>query len=67
MTDLPRPAVRPASPNFSSGPCAKIPGWTPEQTLKCIDGRSHRSSDGKARLKQAIALTREVLEVPRII
>jgi phosphoserine aminotransferase len=65
MSDLPRPAVRPASPNFSSGPCAKIPGWTPDKLTNALNGRSHRSSEGKARLKRAIALTREVLEVPK--
>lgn len=64
MTDAPRPAVRPASPNFSSGPCAKIPGWTPDKLSTAVTGRSHRSAEGKARLKRAIALTREVLEVP---
>ena len=65
MTDLPRPAVRPESPNFSSGPCAKIPGWTPTKLSKALTGRSHRSSEGKARLKRAIALTRDVLDVPK--
>jgi len=64
MTDAPRPAVRPASPNFSSGPCAKIPGWTPAKLANALTGRSHRSSEGKARLKRAITLTREVLAVP---
>ena len=64
MTDVSKPAVRPASPNFSSGPCAKIPGWTPEKLSHALTGRSHRSSEGKARLKRAIALTREVLAVP---
>ncbi len=59
-----RPAVRPAVPHFSSGPCAKIPGWTPKLLETALTGRSHRSSQGKARLKQAIQLTREVLEVP---
>src|ERR1700752_4109233 len=58
------PGVRPAIPHFSSGPCAKRPGWS-LQTLKdaCL-GRSHRAKGGKAKLKQAIELTREVLEVP---
>lgn len=65
MTDLPRPAMRPASPNFSSGPCAKIPGWTPDKLSKALTGRSHRSSEGKARLKRAIALTRSLLDVPK--
>jgi phosphoserine aminotransferase len=64
MTYAPRPALRPASPHFSSGPCAKIPGWTPDKLANALTGRSHRSSEGKARLKRAIALTREVLAVP---
>ncbi|HEX7944261.1 MAG TPA: phosphoserine transaminase [Phenylobacterium sp.] len=60
----PKPAMRPARPEFSSGPCAKRPGWTPENLSSAVLGRSHRSKIGKARLKQAIDLTREVLEVP---
>jgi phosphoserine aminotransferase len=56
--------MRPASPHFSSGPCAKIPGWTPDKLSHALTGRSHRSSEGKARLKRAISLTREVLGVP---
>src|SRR5207253_10896217 len=58
------PAVRPACPHFSSGPCAKRPGWTPQNLKDAVLGRSHRSKIGKARLKRAIDLTREVLEVP---
>ena len=59
-----KPATRPACAHFSSGPCAKIPGWTPELLNTDVLGRSHRSSLGKARLKRAIELTREVLQVP---
>ena len=59
-----KPALRPVNPQFSSGPCAKIPGWTPDLLKSASVGRSHRSSEGKARLKEAITLTREVLEVP---
>ena len=59
-----KPAVRPANAQFSSGPCAKIPGWSPTLLDNALTGRSHRSSQGKARLKTAIELTREVLEVP---
>ena len=59
-----KPALRPANLQFSSGPCAKIPGWTPELLKTASVGRSHRSSEGKARLKEAVTLTREVLEVP---
>jgi len=59
-----KPATRPACAHFSSGPCAKIPGWTPELLKTQVLGRSHRSNLGKARLKHAIELTRDVLEVP---
>jgi phosphoserine aminotransferase len=59
-----KPPARPANPRFSSGPCAKIPGWTPDLLNRALTGRSHRSREGKARLKRAIDLTREVLQVP---
>jgi phosphoserine aminotransferase len=59
-----KPAMRPARPEFSSGPCAKRPGWSPENLANAVLGRSHRSKLGKARLKDAIDRTREVLEVP---
>src|SRR6267154_795268 len=59
-----RPAVRPARPFFSSGPCAKRPGWTPEALKDSCLGRSHRSKPGKAKLKEAIDRTRAVLRVP---
>jgi phosphoserine aminotransferase len=58
------PAVRPSVPHFSSGPCAKRPGWNPQGLTGAFLGRSHRSKPGKAKLKRAIELTREVLEVP---
>jgi phosphoserine aminotransferase len=61
---LAKPAMRPARPEFSSGPCAKRPGWTPEQLKAAVLGRSHRSKPGKARLKLAIDRTRDVLQVP---
>jgi phosphoserine aminotransferase len=64
MTTTLRPAVRPARPEFSSGPCAKRPGWTPEALKDAVLGRSHRSKPGKARLQDAITRTRRVLEVP---
>jgi len=64
MTNLATPAMRPARPHFSSGPCAKRPGWSPENLSSAILGRSHRSSPGKARLKAAIDQTRAVLQVP---
>jgi phosphoserine aminotransferase len=58
------PAVRPSVPHFSSGPCAKRPGWNPQVLSGAVLGRSHRSKAGKAKLKRAIDLTREVLQVP---
>ncbi len=64
MTNIPTPAARPANPRFSSGPCAKIPGWTPGLLENALLGRSHRAAEGKARLKLAISLTRDVLRVP---
>src|SRR5262245_52328583 len=64
MTTFPMPGLRPANPNFSSGPCAKRPGWSVEALRKAALGRSHRAKIGKTKLEQAIALTREVLEVP---
>jgi len=59
-----KPSVRPSVPHFSSGPCAKRPGWTPQALSDAFTGRSHRSKPGKAKLKRAIDLTREVLHVP---
>ncbi len=59
-----KPGVRPATPHFSSGPCAKRPGWSLQNLTDAVLGRSHRSKIGKATLKRAIDLTREVLEVP---
>jgi phosphoserine aminotransferase len=64
VTELAKPAMRPARPEFSSGPCAKRPGWTPANLQSAVLGRSHRSKLGKARLKEAIDRTRQVLEVP---
>jgi phosphoserine aminotransferase len=59
-----KPASRPNVPHFSSGPCAKRPGWNPQNLTDAALGRSHRAKVGKAKLKLAIDLTREVLEVP---
>ncbi|GHE60134.1 phosphoserine aminotransferase [Camelimonas fluminis] len=59
-----KPATRPARPEFSSGPCAKRPGWSLEGLADTPFGRSHRAKVGKDKLKLAIDLTREVLEVP---
>ena len=64
MTTFNEPGVRPNNPNFSSGPCAKRPGWTVEALSNAPVGRSHRAKIGKSKLAQAIELTREVLEVP---
>jgi phosphoserine aminotransferase len=58
------PEVRPANPNFSSGPCSKRPGWSLDALADAPLGRSHRAKVGKAKLQQAIDLTREVLQVP---
>jgi phosphoserine aminotransferase len=59
-----KPLMRPAVPHFSSGPCAKRPGWSMSALTDAALGRSHRSKVGKAKLKRAIELTRELLEVP---
>src|ERR1700732_4572902 len=58
------PSVRPLVPHFSSGPCAKRPGWSLQALTDAVLARSHRSKPGKAKLKRAIDLTREVLQVP---
>src|SRR5499426_551302 len=58
------PGVRPAIPHFSSGPCAKRPGWSLQTLTDAALGRSHRAKLGKGKLKRAIDLTREVLQVP---
>jgi phosphoserine aminotransferase len=64
MTDLTPPAKRPANPRFSSGPCAKIPGYSLDMLADAPLGRSHRAAVGKAKLKEAIDLTRDILGVP---
>lgn len=64
MNTFAKPAMRPARPNFSSGPCAKRPGWTPDNLRSAVLGRSHRSSAGNARLKAVIDQTRTLLEIP---
>lgn len=64
MTATERPSVRPANPHFSSGPCAKRPGWSVKNLETALIGRSHRSKPGKARLVEAIEKTRSVLNVP---
>ncbi len=64
MTEVPRPSVRPANPNFSSGPCAKRPGWTVDALKGTPAGRSHRAKIGKAKLEEVIDRTRAVLGIP---
>jgi phosphoserine aminotransferase len=59
-----KPAVRPARPHFSSGPCAKRPGWSAEALSAAVLGRSHRSTVGKSRLAEAISQSRELLDLP---
>ncbi len=63
MTDS-KPTLRPVNAQFSSGPCAKFPGWNVSLLNNALTGRSHRSAEGKVRLKRAIDLTRDVLNVP---
>lgn len=60
----PKPGNRPANPQFSSGPCAKRPGWTIEALKGALTGRSHRSKPGKAKLEQVITLSKEILGIP---
>ncbi len=64
MTSVTAPANKPANPNFSSGPCAKRPGYSLDNLKGAPLGRSHRAKVGKVKLKRAIDLTREVLGVP---
>jgi len=63
-TNIPMPELRPDCPNFSSGPTAKFPGWSLDKINTIAMGRSHRSATGKARLKYAIDLSRELLGIP---
>lgn len=58
------PQLKPRRPNFSSGPCCKRPGWTPSALSTALTGRSHRSIDGRGRLKRAIDETKAILELP---
>ncbi len=64
MTHPAMPGRRPTNSNYSSGPCAKRPGWSLQVLSDALVGRSHRAKPGKAKLKQAIELTREILGVP---
>ena len=60
-----KPAIRPKNPRFSSGPCAKFPAFDVSLLKDAFLGRSHRSSDGKAKLKAALDGTREILKIPK--
>ena len=62
-----KPNMRPARPDFSSGPCAKRPGWTPEVLLDAAVGRSHRSKLGKKKIVEAVDRTRALLGIPPTI
>lgn len=64
MTDVRKPQAVPARPFFSSGPCAKPPGWAPEKIAVASLGRSHRAKIGKTRLQYCIDLMREMLRLP---
>ena len=64
MADLLAPPLRPANPRFSSGPCAKIPGYSLDLLSDAPLGRSHRAAIGKTKLAEAIDLTREILGIP---
>jgi phosphoserine aminotransferase len=61
---VPKPSTKPSTPNFSSGPTCKRPGWNANVLTDALVGRSHRSKPGKERLKKAIDLTREVAGIP---
>lgn len=58
------PTVKPSVPHFSSGPCAKRPGWSVSNLSSACVGRSHRSADGKAKLAEVIELSKKILGVP---
>ncbi len=64
MTRQSKPSERPENPNFSSGPCSKRPGWSPAALTGAFTGRSHRATQGKARLKSVIEKTKEILALP---
>jgi len=65
LSELPlKPTHRPINPHFSSGPCAKRPGWQPASLSDALVGRSHRSKPGKAKLNEVIELTRQILGIP---
>ncbi len=60
-----KPNSRPANPSFSSGPCAKRPGWSVQALAGALLGRSHRSKPGKAKLKEVVERSRAILGIPK--
>src|SRR3954454_19908497 len=64
MVDIAKPDLRPNNPNFSSGPCAKRPGYTLDALAGAFLGRSHRAAEPKARLAEVITLSRSILGMP---
>jgi len=64
MSFINKPGVYPENPNFSSGPCTKRAKWDVNILHQALVGRSHRSKQGKAKIKEAIELTREILQIP---
>ncbi|MEQ8510568.1 MAG: phosphoserine transaminase [Rhodospirillaceae bacterium] len=64
MNVIAKPNARPSNPNFSSGPCAKRPGWSPEVLADALVGRSHRAKPAKARIQAVSDLSREILGIP---
>ena len=64
MVDIAKPDIRPNNPNFSSGPCAKRPGFTLDALAGAMLGRSHRASEPKARLAEVISLSKSILRMP---
>ncbi len=64
LAALEKPTQRPNVPHFSSGPCAKRPGWSPAALNDAVVGRSHRSKPGKAKLEEVITLSKEILGIP---
>jgi phosphoserine aminotransferase len=64
MSATPKPSVRPARPQFSSGPCAKRPGWSLDALKNALVGRSHRAKPAKARIKQVLDKSRGILAIP---
>ena len=64
MSASPKPSIRPARTEFSSGPCAKRPGWTLDALKNALVGRSHRAKPAKARIKQVLDKSKSVLGIP---